>query len=208
MKIHALVVGPLAVNCTVIDDEKGNCIIFDAGDESEGIINFLEENKIKPQMLINTHGHFDHVGAVEDLKRKYDIPFYINREDEFLVESASQISEAYGLPPVKVPKIDYHLSDGDILKFADVKIEVIATPGHSPGGVCFHMKEFKLLIAGDTLFKDSIGRTDFPYANHELLLKNIREKLFVLDDNTEVITGHGENTTIGYEKRYNPFVRP
>ena len=208
MKIHTLVVGPLAVNCTVLDDEKGNCIIFDAGDESEEIIKFLEEKRLTPEMLINTHGHFDHVGAVEDLRNKYGIPFYINREDEFLVESASQISEMYGLPPVKVPKIDNHLSNGDILKFDDVEIEVKTTPGHSPGGVCFYIEKLKLLIAGDTLFKDSIGRTDFPYANHELLLKNIREKLFVLNDDTEVITGHEENTTIGYEKKYNPFVRP
>jgi glyoxylase-like metal-dependent hydrolase (beta-lactamase superfamily II) len=207
MKIHSLVVGPLAVNCTILDNEKGNCIIFDAGDDASEIDDFLVENSLKPVMLLNTHGHFDHVGAVEYFRKKYNIPFYINREDEFLVKSASKISEMYGLPPVDIPKVDEHLSDGDILEFGDCKIKTIGTPGHSPGGVCFYIEELNLLIAGDTLFRDSIGRTDFPYANHDLLIRSIKDKLFVLDDNTNVITGHGEFTTIGHEKRYNPFLR-
>ena len=207
MKIYNLTVGPLAVNCTVLSDDKGNCFIFDAGDDAEHIEKFLKEKNLNLKKLINTHGHFDHIGAVEYLREKFNVPFYINREDEFLVEQASNISEMYGLPPVKVPKIDEHLSEGDIFTLGDVEIEVIATPGHSPGGMCFYIDKMKLLIAGDTLFKDSIGRTDFPYSDHNTLLKSIREKLFVLDDDVQVITGHGENTEIGYEKKYNPFVR-
>lgn len=207
MKIHTFAVGPMGVNCTILDDEKGAALIFDPGEDFEALSSFLDEHKMTSIKIYNTHGHFDHVGAVEQLRQKYNAPFYISKEDEMLVGLASQTATMYGLPPVQIPQIDGYVKDGDIVSFSGTEIQVIATPGHSLGGVCYLVKSEKVLIAGDTLFKDSIGRTDFPYADHNALLNNIRTKLFTLDDDIQVITGHGEFTTIGYEKKHNPFVR-
>lgn len=206
MNINTLVVGPLGVNCSILDDGKGNCIIFDPGDDFDVIVNFMESNNLKPVKILNTHGHFDHLGAVQKLRKKYKIYFYIHKGDEQLTKLASQTASMYGLPAVEVPEIDSFFVENDIFDFGDISIKVIATPGHSAGGVCFLIEKMNLLIAGDTLFRGSVGRTDFPYADHNSLISNIKNKLFILDDSIEVITGHGEPTTIGYEKRNNPFI--
>ena len=141
------------------------------------------------------------------MRRRFEAPFYIHKNDEVLVGLASQTATMYGLPPVEVPDIDGYVGDGDAILFGETEVKVIATPGHSAGGVCYLIPEMNVVIVGDTLFRESIGRTDFPYADHSQLLSSIKEKLFVLDDGLQAITGHGEFTTIGHEKQYNPFLR-
>lgn len=206
MKLYTLVVGPLGVNCTILENGSGECIIFDPGDEFQKIDQFLKSKTLKPIKILNTHGHFDHVGAVQQLRKAYEIPFYIHKGDENLTKMASQTATMYGLPPVLSPDIDGYLVEGDVFEFGNVEIEVIETDGHSAGGVCFLLKEMETVIAGDTLFRGSIGRTDFPYADHKRLISNIKNKLFTLEEQITVITGHGESTTIGYEKQNNPFI--
>lgn len=197
--------GPLEVNCVVIyNDEKG--LIFDPGGSIERITDFFDKNRIVPELILNTHGHFDHIGAVSDLKRRYSIPFAMSKKDEFLLRQASVHASFFGLPPVISPEIDLDIHEGSRIENSVADITVFDTPGHTPGGLSFYIEALNILITGDTLFNGSVGRTDFPYSDFDELKKSIR-KLYNLKDDTVVIPGHGELTKIGIEKRGNPFVR-
>ncbi|MBZ4642699.1 MAG: metallo-beta-lactamase family protein [Deferribacteraceae bacterium] len=206
MKLQILDVGPLYVNCSIFS-VNGKCIIFDPGDDFNAIDEYITKNKLKPLYILNTHGHFDHIGAVDELKDKYNIPFYMSKKDEKIMEETAKQAVLFGLPPRKAPKIDRDIKDEDIFEIENIKIKALATPGHTPGGMCFHILNQKIVISGDTLFYLSVGRTDFPYSDFDALVKGIKSKLFTLPDDTVVIPGHGEKTTIGFEKKTNPFLR-
>lgn len=197
--------GPLMVNCTIIYNDK-NCIIFDPGGSVEKIIGFLDEKGVVPEVVINTHGHFDHIGAVFDLKNRFRIPFYMSKKDEFLLRQASLHASMFGLPPVVSPDVDFDLTEDVRIENSIAEVIIIETPGHTPGGISFYLKELNLVVTGDTLFAGSVGRTDFPYSDFNELKESIF-KLYRLSDKTVVIPGHCEFTTIGDEKRNNPFVR-
>lgn len=204
LKYEVLQVGPLEVNCTIVyNDKKG--LVFDAGGSFSKIYNFLSTNGIGEILLINTHGHFDHIGAIAELKRSFKADFYMDSRDEFLLKQASFHSGLFGLGAVEVPDIDIKLDDIKKIDNDITEINIIHTPGHTPGGLCFYLPELEILISGDTLFNGSIGRTDFPYGNFDDLKRSVK-LLYELPDDTIVITGHGEFTTIGDEKRYNPYV--
>jgi len=205
MEINSLVVGPLGVNCYIIS-ERGKAVIVDPGGNFEEICGLIDKNRFVPLAIVNTHAHFDHIGAVSQLVEKFDIPFYLHKDDEFLAGHGSETSVMFGFAPNTNPKVTNYLKDGQKLNFDSIEIEVLHTPGHSPGGVSLYVRELGCIMTGDTLFLESVGRSDFPYASSEQLLKSIRTKLMALDPDIKVLPGHGPFSSIGHEKSYNPFL--
>jgi len=205
MKIDSLIVGPLGVNCYIIS-ENGKAVIVDPGGHGDSIIKHLEKEGLEPVAIVNTHGHFDHIGAVSQLVAKYDIPFMLHKKDEFLCSHGAETSAMFGFSEMRNPAVTDYLQDGQTVSFAGIDITVIHTPGHTPGGVSLYIKELASVMTGDTLFLESVGRSDFPYADTAQLMNSIRTGLFTLDDDTKVYPGHGPSSSIGHEKNYNPFL--
>lgn len=205
MEITRFELGPLGTNCYVVKNSVGEALVFDPGGNGPELAAYLQKENIHPLAVVLTHGHSDHIGGVQALIDAFDIPLFINEKDVSMLSSGkTNLSSliGYGVT-VESDNIKY-VTDGETLPFSDFPFMVITTPGHTPGGTCYYDSE-GILIAGDTLFRDSIGRTDFPGGSHEELLNSIRTKLYILPDETQVLPGHGPATTIGYEKRYNPF---
>ncbi len=202
--IKVIPVGALQENTViVVDDDTKEVIIVDPGAEGERILKELED--FKPVAIVNTHGHRDHVGQVGYLKEKLNIPFYMNKKDEFLINNDVFLGFGEMIGAYECPNPDFNLKEGDVIKFGNTELKVIETPGHTPGGVCLYDEKNKILIAGDTLFKGSVGRTDLPGGNSKELMNSLK-KLMELPEETTVICGHGENTTIGQEKKSNPYI--
>ncbi len=205
MQIERLTLKLLAENCYIYHNEK-ECIVFDPGSDYEYIKAYLEKKNLSVKMILLTHCHFDHVGAVSDLKECFNAKVMCHKDDLIMLKAANKSAASYGLMPVKIPEIDEFFNDNDIISFNDAKLKVIHTPGHSAGSVCFYEEQDKILISGDTLFLESVGRTDFPSGSQAELENSIRNKLYALPDDTMVLPGHGFHTTIKHEKEYNPFV--
>ena len=198
-------VGPLQCNCSIIGDKVSKkAIVVDPGGDAARILSILREQDLKLVAIIHTHGHLDHILASGQLKEATGAEIKIHQDDKFLWDTVEQQCRAFGVPFTPLPPPDAWLVDDETLPCCGVAMH---TPGHTPGSTSFWFKEQKLLIAGDTLFSRSIGRTDFPGGSFEQIIKSIRERLFTLDEDTRVITGHGPATTIGEELRENPFVR-
>ncbi|MEE8398563.1 MAG: MBL fold metallo-hydrolase [Desulfobacterales bacterium] len=205
MIIRALAVGPMMSNCFILGcDRTKEAVVIDPGDDVDRILHMLAESKLKVKYIVNTHGHFDHVGGNKRQKDVTGAELLIHAGDAPMLEGAASSAASMGMRTEASPAPDRLLEDGDTLTVGDITLTVIHTAGHSAGGICLHTDG--ILFAGDTLFAGSIGRTDFPGGNHELLLSNIREKLYPLGDDIRVFTGHGPETTIGRERRFNPFV--
>ena len=180
-------------------------MVVDPGSEGNRLVEFLKEKGLQPEAVILTHGHGDHIGGVQAVVDEFKVPIYINKGDEeYLTNGELNLSSTYG-QPVKVTGDVRLIKEADVISLGDHTFTVIETPGHTPGGVCFYGEG--LVLAGDTLFQESIGRTDFPRSSYEDLIDAVRTKLFALPDETVVYPGHGPETTIGHEKIYNPFVR-
>ncbi|SFQ14608.1 Glyoxylase, beta-lactamase superfamily II [Lachnospiraceae bacterium XBB1006] len=200
MKIRQITVGAIQENCyIVIQEETKEAIIVDPGDWPEKIMAVLSEMKAVPVAILLTHGHFDHIGAVPALRKEYAIPVYAD-EKEAVVLGNTKLSMAQF-----TMEADFYLHDGEELTLAGFSIRVLETPGHTPGGCCFFFPEQKVLFSGDTLFLESVGRTDFPGGSMSELVHALKEKLFCLPEDVAVYPGHMEETSIGYEKKYNPF---
>lgn len=198
-------VGMLQANCYIIGDENSKeGIIVDPGGDAVKILNECEKNELKIKYIVLTHGHGDHIGAVQDIKLATNSRIIMNSRDEFLTKGANK-----KIFPIfrnlKDFDIDEYINNGDIISADGIDIEVIETPGHTPGGVCF--KIGNILLSGDTLFQGSVGRCDLEFGSYETLIKSIKEKLLILPDDTIVYPGHGDKTTIGYEKKYNPYIQ-
>ncbi|MDE6323233.1 MAG: MBL fold metallo-hydrolase [Paramuribaculum sp.] len=212
MKIQRFVYNMFGVNTYVIWDEPtGETAIIDPGmisahDNSE-IENFISTNRLKPRYLINTHLHIDHTLGNEEIMNAYSLPLHANSDDVFLGSNRSRQAEMFGLEMPSLPPVSvgHDLKNGDRLTLGEESVEVIAVPGHSPGSIALYSPDGNFVITGDALFHGSIGRTDLPGGNHPQLIKSIKERLFSLPDNTVVYPGHGDQTTIGYEKKLNPF---
>lgn len=184
-----------------------DCGCFSA-EERDALKAFLAEKGLKPVVLLNTHLHPDHIFGNGFMKKAYMLDAQAGEEDNFFVRNAVEYAAMLGVSGIpQPPAVGKFLKDGDTVRFGESALEVIAVPGHSPGGRCFYSKEDKLLITGDVLFAGCVGRSDLPGGDGERLLEAIRERLLVLDDDVKVVPGHGPSTTIGREKRRNPFFR-
>lgn len=206
LKIKPLVVGPLLSNCYIVwDSQKKKGIIIDPGEDADLILKTVAELGIEIKYILATHGHFDHVGAVNQIKKKLNAKFLAHEGDFFFIEDGKNAARRWGFIIDQPPKPDQFIKDGDIIDVGDFNFEVLHTPGHSPGGVSFLYNS--MVFSGDTLFQGSIGRTDFRQGSMDTLEESIKKRLYVLPDETVVYTGHGPLTTIGDEKKFNPFVR-
>lgn len=211
LKIKTFTFNPYQENTYIIYDESGNCAIVDPGMYGENdekiLTNFITENKLKPELLLNTHCHIDHVLGNRFIYDTYGLfPQFHEGELSVLIEVqnyAPQMGFRYDVSPIA----ETFLPETGKIKIGNDELTLIFAPGHSPAHLCFYSEEQKFLIGGDVLFRNSIGRTDLPGGNHELLLKNIKEKLYILPDEVTVYPGHGPTTTIGFEKATNPFIR-
>lgn len=209
--IERFTFNPFSENTYLLYDETKEAIIIDPGnytrDENEELINFIAENDIKPVRIVNTHAHIDHVLGVFYLKNKYTIPFALHIKDEPVLMAVKSYAPNYGFPTFNEPEVDQWINEGDTVTFGNSELRIIFVPGHAPGHIALVNDDQKFVIGGDVLFKTSIGRTDLPGGNFETLIDSIRTQLFVLPDDYEVYPGHGGSTTIGFEKKHNPFLR-
>ncbi|MCD6185865.1 MAG: MBL fold metallo-hydrolase [Deltaproteobacteria bacterium] len=204
MLIKNLTVGPIMANCYIVGcEETGEAVVIDPGAEADIILLSLAESKLKVKYIINTHGHFDHVGANKRLKEATGADILIHPLDAPMLADLAENAAAWGLTSDNSPPPDRTVEDGDTVSFGNITFKIIHTPGHSPGGISIYSDG--CVFVGDTLFAGSIGRTDFPGGSHETLIASIRNKLFVLEDDVKVYPGHMGMTTIGQERRYNPF---
>lgn len=198
MRISTYPLGEYGANCYLVTDELSkDTIVIDPGANSEYLIREIDRLGCNLKAILLTHAHFDHIGAVESLKVKYNIPVYVHNGE---IENSKINTNVYS----KLPSDCNVVSDNDILSFNNIKIKCIHTPGHSKGGMCFLIEDN--IFTGDTLFQGSIGRTDFISGDYDTLINSIEEKLMVLDKNTKVYPGHGPSSTIIYERMRNPFL--
>jgi len=211
MFIKKFTFNPVEVNAILLWDDSLECVIIDPAcyfpHEEQKLKLFIETHNLNPVKLLNTHGHFDHLMGNRFVEKTWGLASEIHKEDNYLVEQAINQSMLFGMSIQKPQLPGRFLVDGEILNFGNSMLKVIFVPGHSPGGVAFYSEVNHLLIAGDILFYGSVGRTDLPRGNFELLIKGIKEKLMVLDPQVKVYCGHGPETTIGEEKSNNPFLK-
>lgn len=205
MIVNVLVVGPIGANCIILGCEKTRkAVVVDPGDEGDRILSALTRDKLTLEYIINTHGHFDHVGANRRLKEATGAQILIHDKDAPMLGYLKEMAMSFGMRMDNSPPADRLLKDGDVITFGEQSLKVLHTPGHSPGGIALVAEDF--VIAGDTLFQGSIGRTDLPGGDYNTLINSIKTKLLPLGDTMKVYTGHGPATLIGSEKRFNPFL--
>ena len=208
MILETFPVGPLACNCTILgDEETGEAIVIDPGDEVSRIAHRLTDLGLKLKQILVTHAHIDHVGGALKLKRLTGAPILLNELDLPLLAMMETQAAWIGSPTPEVAPPDENLADGQIVGLERFPAKVIHTPGHTQGSVCLHFAPLKLLVAGDTLFEGSIGRTDLPGGDYDQIIDSIHSRLLALPDETRVLAGHGPSTTIGAERTGNPFLR-
>ncbi len=203
LQIRSCVVGMVQTNCYVVWRGEGDCVLIDPGDSPERLSMECEKLGLTPKAILLTHGHFDHIMGAEALRQKYQIPVYAGACEQEVLESPEKMLSFMAGKIVSV-KVDHWLSDGEELELCGMKWKTLFTPGHTVGSVCYYIEEEKTLFAGDTLFCESVGRTDFPTGSVSQLVASISNKLFALPDSVNVCPGHGEPTTIGHEKQANP----
>lgn len=206
MIIKSFSVGPFPMNSYIIHDgNKENCLLIDPSDDLDILDNYISQNELKPIAIVNTHAHIDHIRFTSIIQKKYDLPFYLHKEEIPLLENLQSQGAMFGMETADPPKLTHHLVETESLQIAGFAFKVIHAPGHSPGSMCFLFGND--LIAGDVLFKGSIGRTDLYKGDYDLLMHSIKTKLLTLPDNVNVYPGHGPSTTIGDERKTNPFLQ-
>ncbi len=205
MIIKELVVGPLMANCFICGCSKTKeAVVIDPGGDADTILLSLADSKLKVKYIINTHGHFDHVSANGKMKAATGADILIHPLDAPMLEKLSSNAAFFGVSVENSPPCDQTLEEDDTVSFGDITLKVIHTPGHTPGGISLYTNG--IVFVGDTLFAGSIGRTDFPGGDFNTLISSIKTKLFNMEDDIRVFSGHGPETSIGVEKRHNPFV--
>lgn len=206
--IHEILpVGMLQCNCSVLGDEVSReGMVIDPGDNIDQILAILARHALRLKMIVITHAHIDHIGGAAKLRQATGAPVYMHADDKMLSDRLDLQAAWLGVETPEDPGIDTAAREGDVLRLGAIELQVLHTPGHTPGSLCLFLPEQRRLIAGDTLFQGSVGRTDLPGGNTAAILQSIRSKLLVLPEETVVTPGHGRATTIGREKRDNPFV--
>ena len=210
LQIKSFIFSPIQENTYLLYNQQQECIIIDPGcyfdDEKEILKNFIDQQQLKPVYLLNTHCHLDHVFGNKYIHDTYQLTLHLHEKEKQVLGFAPTSGLMYNMPFTNYSGDFILLKDGDKVLLGEDELQVIEAPGHSPGSICFYCKKQNFIIGGDVLFQRSIGRTDLPGGNHQTLLDSIRQKLFVLPDETVVYSGHGATTTIGEEKMYNPYL--
>jgi glyoxylase-like metal-dependent hydrolase (beta-lactamase superfamily II) len=207
--IETFPVGWLQCNCTILGDEQTReAIVIDPGDDPDEILARLAKHGLTARQIVCTHTHIDHVGAIWELQERMQSPAAIHKADLFLFEKLDVQAQWIGMPMPKRGVIEQFVQDGDAVACRGIEIGVIHTPGHTPGSSSFHLSGARnIIFTGDTLFAESIGRTDLWGGSHPEIITSIQKKLLTFDDDALVVPGHGQSTTIGHERRYNPFLK-
>ncbi|MFD1000640.1 MBL fold metallo-hydrolase [Ohtaekwangia kribbensis] len=209
LQLQSFVFNPLQENTYVLFDETKECVIIDPGcyerEEQYDLADFIETNQLKVVKLLNTHGHVDHVLGNAFVKETYKTKLYIHEQDAATLKAVKVYAPHYGFFQYQEAEPDIYLKEGEAVTFGNQSLDVLFVPGHAPGHIAFYHAASKTLIGGDVLFYNSIGRTDLPGGNYDTLIDSIHQKLFTLPDDVTVYPGHGPETTIGYEKKTNPF---
>lgn len=216
MMIHTehFIFNALQTRCSLVWDDNGNCAIVDPSykdAEQKEIVAFISANRLTPVCVMLTHAHFDHIYGLAHFVRTYGVPVYMDSKETYSIEKTNPyVCSAFGLEMPEIPETTSfrHVADGDIIEVGDLRFEVLQTPGHSAGGVCYLEREGKLLFCGDTLFAGAIGRSDHPGGDYDQLMKSIWEKLMCLDGDISAVPGHGPVTDIATERMTNPFLLP
>ncbi len=210
MNIARFVFNPIAENTYVVWDDTGEAAVIDAGNstpaENAKLDGFIAERGLKPVVAINTHGHFDHALGVQHLKQTYGVSFAAHSDDTFLLENSGPSGRIFGVKTGELPAIDIDLGERETITFGNTALQIIQTPGHTPGHVCLFEPRSRVVFTGDTLFADSIGRTDLPGGDYSWIMRSIIDKLLPLGGDVKVYPGHGPDTTIGHETANNPFI--
>lgn len=206
MKLEVMVLGKVGTNCYIaMNEETKEAIIIDPADQADKINQKLGQMGAVPVAILLTHGHFDHVLAANDLKEQHSIQIYANEKEQETLENTQMNMSSMGYGQTTY-KADIYVKDGQELELAGMKIQVIWTPGHTPGGTCYYLKDEQTLFSGDTLFRRSVGRSDFPGGSMSQLVRSIKDKLMILDDEVKVFPGHMGATSIKEERVHNPFI--
>lgn len=201
-------VGPLQCNCSVVGDEQTHeAMVIDPGDQIDDILAILKQENLKLTQIVITHAHIDHVGGAMKLKAATGAPILMNKDDQALLKMLDVQATWIGMRPPGAVVVDESLPDGSVLKIGAIPANVIHTPGHTEGSICLYMPEQQTLVAGDTLFAGSIGRTDLPGGSYDKIIRSIHTRVLALPDDTKVVPGHGPTTTIGQERESNPFLQ-
>jgi glyoxylase-like metal-dependent hydrolase (beta-lactamase superfamily II) len=207
IEIVQLPLGPLQTNCYILAcQETLQAAVLDPSWNGRSIAATAEERGWEISHILLTHSHFDHVAGLAELKEESNAPIYIHSDAVEMLQNAPLLASMWQMHILAPPPPDEMLNEGQVIKVGNLEAHVLYTPGHAPGHVCFHLPDYGVLFDGDVLFKQSIGRTDFPGSDYNVLMRSIREKLLVLPDETRVFSGHGPATTIGDERRHNPFL--
>jgi hydroxyacylglutathione hydrolase len=200
-------VGPLQCNCSVLGDEQTHeAMVIDPGDQIDDILAILKHENLKLKQIVVTHAHIDHVGGAMKLKATSGAPILMNQDDQALLKLLDVQAAWIGMRPPGAVLVDESVSDGSVLKIGSIPANVIHTPGHTEGSICLYLPDQQTLIAGDTLFAGSIGRTDLPGGSFEKIMRSLHTRVLALPDDTAVVPGHGPATTIGQERESNPFL--
>jgi len=206
-ELLSMVVGPLDVACYVYwDVETREAFVIDPGGDADRILSALKDKSIEAKFILNTHGHFDHVGGNGAVKAETGAQICINKADAVLYSEAEERGAIFGVPTVSQPLPDIYFQDGAKFSLGSITLEVIYTPGHTPGGVSLYSESDRLLFTGDTLFAGSIGRTDLEGGSFDTLMESIKSRILPLDDSVRVLPGHGPDTTVGEERESNAFI--
>lgn len=210
LTIQSFTFNPFQENTYLIINEDKECLIIDPGmydqQEQQILISFIEQNKLIPKKIINTHAHIDHIFGIDYLKQKYNIPFGMHELEKPVLSGAVGSALLFGLNFKSAPIVDFYLKENETFLFGDETLELRLVPGHSPGSILFYSKSNQFAISGDALFQGSIGRTDLPGGDADTLINSIQKQIYSLPKDTIIYSGHGFQTTVGIEKRTNPFV--